>query len=359
MKKEQQTAQLERHLQTALSGSVQTIASPPEMDAGIERLFDQYAIRRQKQTRDRKRTYAARIRKPRGRYYQWQMAALLVIGITVLGSGTYAANMAYSITTGKSILSYTVSDIKPVTPEQSAEIQQIISEVRSQLSAGQSAYVYSSKFEALPHMGSTIVVNQPHKFSTVDSWYPAIQPTTGPVPTPQYVPDGYQFAYGLDEYYMSDAHVNEKKKQVQMIMNLLEDKAAHPLQGYAWTLVPPEDETNRFLQVPMLIYTSSTGKSIQLSYLTMRGSANNKLEIEDANNTSVSIVNSKKGKMFYSTAPNGYLEFSAKQELGLLRSLNWAAKPDDQGRVLTTFTLTTDDTSISKQDMIRMAESLQ
>jgi len=359
MNKEQQNTRLEQHLQTVLSGNVHTITAPPEMDAGIEQLFDQYAAKRQKQTRSRKHTSAAKVRKPRGRYYQWQMAVLLVLGITVLSSGTYAANVAYSITTGEAIISYKIDDLEPITPEQSNDIRKIVSEVRSQLAPGQSAYVHSSKFNAMAYMGSTVIVNQPHKFSEIDSWYPAIQPITGPVATPSYVPEGYKFAYGLDEYYISGAHVNDKKKQVHLITNLLENKAVHPLRDYAWTPVPPEDDTDRSLQVPMLIYSSPSGKTIQLSYFSMIHSDSNNISFENSKDSSLSIVHSSKGKMFYSTTPNQSLEFSANPEPGLAQYLNWASQPDDQGKVHTTFNLTTDDPSLSKEELIKMAEGLK
>ena len=354
-------AELTEKLKKNLQHQSLTITSPPEMDCKIEQLYDAYADSLNQSSRNHSELKKSNSKK--GFFFtrhKWATAIVTVLCIIILSGGAYASNMVYSITTGHTLMTYKTNNEYNLTVEEDREIMNIIDEVRQKLAPGEAAYVYSTKFATLDY-GPVLKVKQPHRYDTLPEWKKAVGSFIHQVAVPQKLPEGYTFSYGTDDYTYGGAYENDKQRQIKMIKGFLANKVANPTADYVWMI--DDRPIIKKYNTPMLYYKdtqSNSGNEIMINYYAFKNTKNGKPKFEqvDPNGTDQSVVSSSKGKMIYSKIQRSSNIENNKDFIAFSQSLNWG-EYNEKTHQSTLYTLSTNTPEITKEELVKVAESIK
>lgn len=362
-------AELTEKLKKNLHQQSSNITSPPELDRKIEQLYDAYAdslnhSAHKSTKKNRKRQFKLNNSKSkRFNFFQrhkWFTGIVTIFCIIVLSSGVYASNMVYSITTGHTLLSYTTDTKYDVTLEEGKEIMSIVRQVQQKLAPGEAAYVYSPKVTPLEY-GPVIKVKKPHSYSTLLEWKKTIGSVIHQVAIPHELPQGYTFSYGADDYIYEGSYENDKHRQIEMIKGLLANKISNPTADYAW-MIDDRPIIKRY-KMPMLYYNGKQANSnheIRLSYYILATNKNkkNKIEIVDPSDINQSTISTSKGYMVYSNVQRTPTIGENKEFEEFSQYLTWSEYNKYTHQSIM-YTLSSNTPEITKEELVKMAESIK
>ncbi|MEW4371645.1 hypothetical protein [Paenibacillus kandeliae] len=359
----------EKKLTLALQHKAAHIAVPNELTTQVEHLFEKHVACIDEPTQqnlhtvststsDRQRT-VYRVMQRVKHHFRWRAAAVLLTMMIVLSGGAYASNMVYSIMSGQMMITLNSQTSHSITSEQTLQYRNMTTTILAQLQPGQRAYVYSN---LLPQLGfdSVVILTKPNEYDSIAHLQQALQPTASGFPKPQYIPSQYQFAYGTDTSWIENNSLYGGESKIRLVRGLLQNKLTHPTANYAWMPVPPADAetiTQPDL-LPRLIYTSSNGHTLSMSFSKLDQVAHDTLDLNMPQQANTSIVPSSKGKMIYTSTDHSYMEGIAQSGWSTIQTLNWSehsTKHDTSWLI----SLSSDDPALSQADMIRIAEQIQ
>lgn len=360
---------LEKKVTLALQHKAAHIVVPNELTAQVEQLFDNHfaSTGEQKEqhqhtvptsTVDRKHTLYRIMQRVKVRF-RWRAAALLVSMMIVLSGGAYASNMVYSILSGQMMITLDSQNSSSITSEQTLQYRDMIDTILAQIQPGQRAYVYSN---LLPQLGfeSVVILTKPKEYDSIAHLQQALQPTESGFPKPKYIPSHYQFAYGTDTSWITNNSLYGGESKIRLVRGLLQYKLTHLTESYAWMPVPSAD-TDTITQpdaLPRLIYTSSNGHTLSMSFSKLDQVVNSTLELNVPQQANASIVPSRKGKLIYTSTEHSYMEGIPQSGWSTLQTLNWSEHSTEKDTSWL-ISLSSNDPDLSQADMIRIAEQIQ
>lgn len=353
-------AELTEKLKKNLQQQSLSITSPPELDRKIEQLYDAYADSLNHSARKSTKKNSKSKKSFFFKRHKWVTAIVTVLCIIVLSSGVYASNMVYSIVTGHTLLSYTTDTKYDVTLEEGKEIMRIVKQVQQKLAPGEAAYVYSTKVNPLEY-GPVIKVKNPHSYSTLSEWKKTIGSVIHQVAVPHKLPQGYTFSYGTDDYIYEGAYENDKHRQIKMIKGLLANKIENPTADYAWMI--DDRPIRKRYKTPMLYFNGNQVNSnheIRLNYsiIANNPNKNTKIEIVDPSDTNQSTISSTKGNMVYSKIQRAPIIGENKEFEEFSQYLTWSEYNKYTHQSIM-YTLSSNTPEITKEELVKMAESIK
>jgi hypothetical protein len=234
------------------------------------------------------------------------------------------------------------------TQAQMKEIHSAITEVQSQLSPGEAAFVYITELDKIKLPGidqglGLARVNAPKPYTDLIQWKELTKENFTDFKTPTKLPNGYSFKSGALEYSMGNIDPANTKKYYTM----LKSKAEAAKQNMAWKKAELEDTVKNIniIDMPTLTYTNNNQDQIDIAYLILPLSVKVDRKVNSTEKVQVAGFNG-----YYSVNKHNYLS-----KTGTMQDIQWT----EQHGTTIQYTVSSPSLNVTKQDLLLVANNLK
>jgi hypothetical protein len=247
---------IENQLKLAFRQSAQHLEQPFQLDAHIEQLFDKHIHGKGKSSK--------------WFSHQNKFARIVIIAacFLIFSGFAYASTLIYHLNQDNVQIEATKDSQFNFTKKQLNEIIGARNEVRNNLAAGESAFVYIAELDKIKVPGfvdgsgmGLIIVTNPLPYLDLNQWKELTRSSFAAFRTPTLLPNGFAFNKGeIEDHFRIDS--NEQTK----FYGPLKEKALATDGIMAWEKAGPEDFLSHGITTPQLIYTNSANDRIEVNF---------------------------------------------------------------------------------------------